>query len=1052
MAIGRVLKDEDSSKIVLDYIMNPNKTDLVTGVNCVPETAFEEMLMVKAAYNKQEGRQFIHFVQSFHPAEQVTPEQIHEIGVRLVKEFERFSGFQIVVSTHLDREHLHNHFVFNTVNMETGLKWQQSPRQMQQLKDFSDELCKDHDLTIIEHKGSQRESTGEHRSKKREQSWMHELRLAVDAFKKTSTSRADFISNMQKIGYQVKWTDTRKDITFTTPDGKKCRNLRLDKDLTKESLQEAFRLNKEFGNPRDMTRQIGQLELATKVAKMMPLENEVIVEQTIESEDRNGQGEREINDALIISEGNEFKNRIEQDPVVGDVLDEDESNEEVIDDLQEMAYIMEWSDRYKEARTLLYGSKEVEQNLSEAYRLFLEETQIGNALALHDLGRMHMDGLGVEMNPDIAQDLYSKALTAFQAVEMEKPRPYPQYRIGKMYVAGLGTPQNYEVAAEWFEMAVAKNHKYAQYSLAGLYYRGQGVEQSYTTAFSLYGKSAAQENPYASYELAKMYRNGIGCNKDTEKADQYFKNAFVGFSAIEADSHDDKLQYRLGQMLYMGTGTEKDAVKAVDYLEQSAKQGNANAQYLLAKIYLEADNGLKNVEWALEWLGKAAENDNTQAQYALGKLYRDGNHVEKDIIKAVELFKLSAEQENQFAQYALGKLYLFGEEIPKDVEAAVKWLSASAEQENSFAQYTLGKLYVEGKDVPKDVETGLKLLTASADQGNPYASYELGKMYRDGLGCNKDTEKADQYFKNAFMGFAELEADSHDDKLQYRLGQMLYTGTGTEKDAVKAVDCLERSAKLGNSNAQYLLAKIYLEANSGLENVERALEWLGKAAENGNAQAQYALGKLYRDGNHVEKDIVKAVALFKLSVEQENQFAQYALGKLYLFGEEIPKDVAAAVKWLSASAEQENNFARYTLGKLYVEGKDVPKDIEAGLRLLTVSAEQGNQFAQFQLGKIYLSGKEVERDKAMAIHWLSLSAAQGNEYAQLLLEKMDSYNATEIDFLLALMQFFSTQNRSQNQSHNYPLSHLEGHALREKILELQFGRSMNWARGQGYER
>ncbi|KUO71693.1 MAG: hypothetical protein APF81_22795 [Desulfosporosinus sp. BRH_c37] len=908
MAIERVLKDEDRSKIVLDYIMNPNKTDLVTGVNCVPETAFEEMLLVKAAYNKQDGRQFIHLVQSFHPAEQVTPQQVYEIGIRLAKEFERFSGFQIVVSTHLDREHLHNHFVFNTVNMETGLKWQQSPRQMQQLKDFSDELCKNYDLSIIEHSGAQRESPGEHRAKERGESWKHELRLAVDACKQNSTDRTNFIYNMQKLGYQVKWTDTRKDITFTTPEGKKCRNLRLDKALTKESLQEAFRLNKEFGNPKAMVSEIQKLELSTKVIKMMPVEDESIVEQTRESEYRDGQGEIEIEGVLITVEGNEIENHREQNTMAGDVFEEDKSKEDVIvapqdilqDDLQEIAYIIEWSDRYKEARAYLYGSKEVEQNLTEAYRLFLKEAQIGNALALHDLGWMHMDGLGVEMNPEKAQEWYTKALMAFRAVEKDKSGSYPQYRIGKMYAAGLGTPQNYEAAADWFEMAVARNHKYAQYSLAGLYYRGQGVEQSHTTAFLLYGKSAAQGNPYASYELAKMYRDGLGCNKDTEKAEQYFKSAFIGFSALEADSHDDKLQYRLGQMLYMGTGTEKDAVKAVDYLEKSAKLGNVNAQYLLAKIFLEADSVPENVEKALEWLGKAAENGNAQAQYALGKLYRDGNHVEKDIVKAVALFKLSAEQGNQYAQYALGKIYLTDEGIPKDGVAAVKWLTLASDLGNQFAQYTLAKLYLAGEETPKDIELAFKLLTESANQ--------------------------------------------------------------------------------------------------------------------------------------------------------QNQYAQYALGKLYLFGEEIPKDVEVAVKWLRTSAEQENHFAQYTLGKLYLEGKEVPKDVEAGLKLLTASAEQGNQFAQFQLGKIYLAGKEVEQDKALASHWLSLSAVQGNEYAQLLLEKMDSYNATELDFLLELMQFFSTQNHGQNQSRNYPLSHLEGHALREKILELQFGSSMNWNKGKGYDR
>ncbi|MCO5386994.1 MAG: relaxase/mobilization nuclease domain-containing protein [Desulfosporosinus sp.] len=1013
MAIERVLKDEDSSKIVLNYIMNPNKTDLVTGVNCVPETAFEEMRMIKTAYNKQDGRQFVHLVQSFHPAEQVTPQQVHEIGVRLAKEFERFSGFQIVVSTHLDQNHLHNHFVLNTVNMENGLKWQQSKQEMKQVKNFSDQLCKSYGLSTIEHKEPKRESSGEYRAKQKGQSWKHELRLAVDACMKNSIGRADFMANMRRLGYETKWTDTRKDITFFTTDGKKCRIDNLNKALTKDALQESFALNKEFGDPKAMADEIRGLELATKVSNMVSVKEELIAGRDIEGEyEEDGAGDQlsksqdislnehegakreftrkrakkgeqswivnlrlavdackqnsisqadfisnmrrlgyqvvwtdtrkeitfinpqgrkrrnltldkaltkealhesfarnkelgdpkamadeirklesaanvpnmvTIEDEIIAGqdvegeyEEGQTKNRIE-DTVMNaeeaedtlEVVSSKEDLEDAIADLQETNYSVKWSDCYKEARAFLYGSDEIEQNFTEAYRLFLEEAQIGNALALHDLGRMHMDGLGVEMNPDIAQEWYARALIALREVEIKKPGPYTQYRIGKMYAAGLGTPQNYEEAASWFKMAAAENHKYAQYSLAGLYYRGQGVEQSFTTAFSLYQKSAAQKNVYASYEVAKMFRNGVGTEIDIVEAEKYFKNAFIGFSALEADSHDDKLQYRLGQMLYTGTGTEKDVVKAVDYLELSGKLGNVNAQYLLAKIYLEADSALKNVERALEWLGKAAENGNAQAQYALGKLYRDGNHVEKDIVKAVELFKLSAEQgnsfaqyalgklyladegvpkdgivaikwltlssdlgnqfaqyslaklylageetpkdielaiklltesaeqQNQFAQYALGKLYLFGEEIPKDVEAAVKWLRASAEQENNFAQYTLGKLYIEGKEVPKDVEAGIKLFTASAEQGNPYASFELGKMYQDGLGINKDTVEAEKYFGNAFIGFSELEADSHNDKLQYRLGQMLYKGTGTEKDSVKAVDYLEQSRQAG---------------------------------------------------------------------------------------------------------------------------------------------------------------------------------------------------------------------------------------------------------------
>jgi TPR repeat protein len=386
---------------------------------------------------------------------------------------------------------------------------------------------------------------------------------------------------------------------------------------------------------------------------------------------------------------------------------------------------IKWSDRYKEARDFLYGSDEQEPDFEQALHLFLEEAEDGNALAMHDLGRMYTDGLGVDMDVDIAFGWYEKALSAFMDIEAHRKSRYVEYRIGKMHAAGLGTGQDYEKAAGWFEMAASRNHKYAQYSLAGLYYRGQGVEQSYETTFRLYCKSAAQHVPYANYELAKMYRAGIGTEKDAEEAELNFEDAFYGFKRLDEQSHDDKLQYRLGQMLYTGTGTEKNVEAAVEYFEKSARLGNVHAQYMLGKVYLDADGSHMNPEKAVLWLTKAADNGNSMAQYALGKLYRDGGHVEQDIAKAVELFTKAAEQNNSFAMYQLGKLYLLGQDVSKDVEAALRWLTMSAEQNNQYAQYTLGKLYLMGKDVPRDREAAMRWFTLSAEQGNIYAQFFL---------------------------------------------------------------------------------------------------------------------------------------------------------------------------------------------------------------------------------------------------------------------------------------------------------------------------------------
>ena len=456
-----------------------------------------------------------------------------------------------------------------------------------------------------------------------------------------------------------------------------------------------------------------------------------------------------------------------------------------------------WNDRYKQARAFLFGNDDTELDFGQALRLFREEAEKGNALAMYDLGRMAADGLGVEIDAGTAFSWYAKALSAFRDIESEKENRYVEYRIGKMYAAGLGTEQDYEEAAGWYGEAVSKNHKYAQYSLAGLYSRGQGVEQNYETAFGLYLRAALQHMPYADYELAKMYRDGVGTAVNSTEAARHFKIAFQGFQQMEKQSRDDKLQYRLGQMLYTGTGTEKDVEAALGYFEKSARLGNVHAQYMLGKIYLDADGGHENAAQAVRWLTKSADGGNALAQYALGKLYRDGSHVEKDIPKAIVLFTQAAQQKNSYAAYALGMLYLQEESIPKDVGAAVKWLEKSAELGNQFAQYTLAKLYLSGEDVPKDIPKALELFRKSAAQGNSFAQYRLGRLYLLGEDVPKNVDNA--------IRWLTASAEQGNQYAQYALGKLYLAGRDVPRDREAAIRWLTRSAEQGNIYAQFFL-------------------------------------------------------------------------------------------------------------------------------------------------------------------------------------------------------------------------------------------------------
>ena len=386
-----------------------------------------------------------------------------------------------------------------------------------------------------------------------------------------------------------------------------------------------------------------------------------------------------------------------------------------------------WSENYKQAKQFFYGDQDagITQDFVKAYSLLLLEAELNNPLAMYDLGRMNADGLGCSEDADKSHQWYEKALTVFHAAESEKPWKYTQYRIGKMYAAGLGAEQDYVKAAQWLTQSASEKYKYAEYSLADLYYRGNGVEQDYQTAFELYLHSAKQGFPYASFETGKMLRDGIGCDKNEEKAQKHFSDAFHGFTSLEKQSHDDKLQYRLGWMLLNGIGTEKDILQARSYFEKAALVGNSFASYQLGKLYLGGEGILKDIPEALRWFSISAQQKNQFAEYALGCLYLKGEDVPKDVAKAISYLKSAAINGNEFAEYRLGKLYLTGEDVSKNVETALQYLTASANQGNQYAQYTLGKLYLMGKDILKDKEEAVKWFTLSVAQGNIYAQFFL---------------------------------------------------------------------------------------------------------------------------------------------------------------------------------------------------------------------------------------------------------------------------------------------------------------------------------------
>ncbi len=240
-------------RAVINYCMqeyktfdNKSKRQLISGVNCDGANAFQEFMATKKVYGKDNGFFFYHYAQSFSPKEKITPEQAHEIALEFAEK--AWSGHEVLVTTHCDREHIHSHFVINSVGFESGKKLRQSPSTLKQLRKLSDEICIAHGLSVLQpYRGCKNSmSSREYRARLRGNSWKEKLAKDIDTAMSYSGSKDDLIRNMSILGYHMTWTDKRKYLTFHCPNGKSCRDIKLhDEKYLKENIEREF-LQREY--------------------------------------------------------------------------------------------------------------------------------------------------------------------------------------------------------------------------------------------------------------------------------------------------------------------------------------------------------------------------------------------------------------------------------------------------------------------------------------------------------------------------------------------------------------------------------------------------------------------------------------------------------------------------------------------------------------------------------------------------------------------------------------------------------------------------------------
>ena len=236
---------------VMLYVMQEKKTiwegaPLISGINCQPQSVYDDFLNTKLLYHKDSGVMFYHMVQSFPKGAAVDPRQAHEAARRLA---EYFDGCEVLFCTHVDREHIHSHCVINSVNFETGKKLHMAKEQIQELMRRNDMICLEMGLPVFDAPMQQARgmSGAEYHTALKGQSWKLRLMNTIDECMKYAADKDAFVSLMESEGYAVRWESTRKYITYTTPDGLKCRDNKLHEEkYCKEAMEHEFRIRAEI--------------------------------------------------------------------------------------------------------------------------------------------------------------------------------------------------------------------------------------------------------------------------------------------------------------------------------------------------------------------------------------------------------------------------------------------------------------------------------------------------------------------------------------------------------------------------------------------------------------------------------------------------------------------------------------------------------------------------------------------------------------------------------------------------------------------------------------
>ena len=644
----------------INYCVQEKKTvdsdgrQYVGGVNCLGMHAYDEFMATKNLYGKACGTYFYQYVQSFAPGEIRSYEEAHRIGLEFAEQ--SFPGYEVLVATHLDAyddhgvQRVHNHFIVNSVSFEDGRKIHFTPTTLQELRKISDDICRKHGLSVLPPSSKSNGKgigTREYRATMRGEGWKFGLINDIDTAMAQAGDRREFCDILASVGYSVTWTNERKYITFTCPNGRKVRDNKLhDNKYTKENLEYEFRIRKQITEHAD-SQPDGQAESG------------------IQNSGQDNRGNAVSADCLCDSEGG-LERLSGVDKTGGSISTDTVSADSGTDDQGRIASV--------------YG-RDMERNPElggEGDRKYAENL------------REHCAESGdvVESEQGAARTGWEDARAVYLRSRLEGNQSHQRIQ-GSAY--GYEAVDHHGDCIDYRRFGDFKHGDLSLDEIRTFFRDEQSGDESLDDEppetdgwakqkYDDLREQAELGNQYAGYRLSRIL-----FDEDSPYFDEY-DGAYYLESSAKQGYH--VAQYRLGKMIYEGGYYRRVPENAAYWLTLSANQKNPNAEMLLGQLYILGDFLHPDRKAGVDLLYDAIRHGNAHAAYTLGKYYADGKCLKKDIPKAIALLEQAAQMGDIYAEYRLAKIYLFESDY-FDWQKAVEHLNTSAHKGNENAYRAL---------------------------------------------------------------------------------------------------------------------------------------------------------------------------------------------------------------------------------------------------------------------------------------------------------------------------------------------------------------------------